>query len=115
MPSAQEKPEIMPVPSAQEEMISLGEEKASLEEPDFATIRIPSLDEVHTQILLAVMRGEPVAERIRQERLMPSVVTDTINEALQEEIGDNVLECDGDEISFIEDYREDVEFIIGGN
>ena len=110
-----EEREILPVPSEQEEMISLGEEKASLEEPDFATIRIPSLDEVHTQILLAVMRGEPVAERIRQERLMPSVVTDTINEALQEEIGDNVLECDGDEISFIEDYREDVEFIIGGN
>ena len=70
---------------------------------------------MHTQILLAVMRGEPVAELIRQEHLMPSIVTDTINEALQEEIGDNVLECEGEELTFVEDYREDVEFLIGGN
>ncbi len=77
-------------------------------------IRIPSLDPAHTQILLAVMRGESVAERIRQHHLMPSVVTDAINEALFDEIGDNVLECEGDEISFVEDYREDVEFLAGG-
>ena len=101
--------------SAQDENVSLGEEKASPAEQDFGTIRIPSLDEVHTQILLAVMRGEPVAELIRQEHLMPSIVTDTINEALQEEIGDNVLECEGEELTFVEDYREDVEFLIGGN
>ena len=34
---------------------------------------------------------------------------------LMEEIGDNVLECEGEELSFVEDYREDVEFLIGGN
>ena len=79
-----------------------------------ATIEIPSLDEVHTQILLTVMRGESAAELIRQRFLMPSVVTDTINEALFDEIGDNVLECDGEEITFVEDYREELNLIIGG-
>ena len=78
------------------------------------TIEIPSLDEVHTQILLTVMRGESAAELIRQRFLMPSVVTDTINEALFDEIGDNVLECDGEEITFVEDYREELNLIIGG-
>ena len=78
------------------------------------TIEIPSLDEVHTQILLTVMRGESAAELIRQQFLMPSVVTDTINEALFDEIGDNVLECDGEEITFVEDYREELNLIING-
>ena len=45
---------------------------------------------------------------------MPSVVTDTINEALFDEIGDNVLECDGDEIALVEDYREEVTLILNG-
>ena len=79
-----------------------------------AEISIPSLDPVYAQILLAAMRGESVTERIRQQHLMPSVVTDAINEALFDEIGDNVLECEGDEITFVEDYREDVEFLSGG-
>ena len=60
------------------------------------------------------MRGESAAELIRQRFLMPSVVTDTINEALFDEIGDNVLECDGEEITFVEDYREELNLIIGG-
>ena len=44
---------------------------------------------------------------------MPSVVADTINEALFDEIGDNVLICDGDEIELVEDYRMDLEDILG--
>ena len=45
---------------------------------------------------------------------MPSLVADAINEALSEEIGDNVIECDGDDIIVIEDYRDDILRIIGG-
>lgn len=45
---------------------------------------------------------------------MPSVVADTINEALFDEIGDNVLECDGDTITLVEDYRDDLLKIFGG-
>lgn len=39
---------------------------------------------------------------------MPSVVADSINEAFFNEIGDNILECDGDTIVLLEDYREDI-------
>ena len=77
-----------------------------------AATEIPELDDVHTQILLSVMRGEPVAGLIRQKALMPSVVADAINEALFDEIGDNVLSCEGDEIMLVEDYREDLERIL---
>jgi hypothetical protein len=60
------------------------------------------------------MRGEPAAELIRENHLMPSVVTDAINEALFDEIGDNVLECEGDEITLVDDYREDLERLLEG-
>ncbi|WP_356948066.1 tellurite resistance TerB C-terminal domain-containing protein [Faecalibaculum rodentium] len=45
---------------------------------------------------------------------MPSVVTDAINEALFDEIGDNAMECEGEDITLVEDYREDVMDILGG-
>ena len=38
-----------------------------------------------------------------------------INEALFDEIGDNVLECEGDRITLVEDYREDLARMIGGD
>ena len=83
------------------------------EEEKSAEVEIPSLDDTQAQILLSVMRGEPVAGMIREKALMPSVVTDAINEALFDEIGDNVLMCEGDEITLVEDYREDLERILG--
>ena len=84
----------------------------SREEEKTAVIEIPSLDETHAQILVSVMRGEPVAGLIREKALMPSVVADAINEALFDEIGDNVLTCEGDEITLVEDYREELESIL---
>lgn len=85
------------------------------EEEKTAAAEIPSLDETQAQILLSVMRGEPVAGLIRQKALMPSVVADAINEAFFDEIGDNVLTCEGDEIALVEDYREDLELILEGD
>ncbi len=46
--------------------------------------------------------------------MLASVVTDAINEALFDEIGDNALECEGEDITLVEDYREDVLDILGG-
>ena len=46
---------------------------------------------------------------------MPTVAVDAVNEALYDEIGDSVLECDGNEITLVEDYREDVLRLLGGN
>jgi hypothetical protein len=81
----------------------------------FTAALISTLDALHTQILVSVMRGEPVDALIRSNHLIASVVADTINEAMYDEIGDSVVECDGDDLTLVEDYREDLEFILGGN
>lgn len=88
------------------------EKKPVHDETGPVTIDIPSLDDVHGQILLTLMRGGSAGELIRKNFLMPSVVADTINEALFDEIGDNVLECEGDEITLVEDYREELTLIL---
>ena len=74
---------------------------------------IEGLDNLHTQILCALIHGESVAALIRENCLMPSMVADTINEALYDEIGDIVLECDGDSLTIVEDYLEDLEELTG--
>ena len=51
---------------------------------------------------------------LAEHHRMPTVEADAVNEALYDEIGDSVLECDGDEIALAEDYREDLLRILGG-
>lgn len=70
--------------------------------------RLAAPDALHSRILLALLRGEPIEALLKAGHLMPSVVADTINEALFDEIGDNVLECDGDTITLVEDYRDEI-------
>ena len=89
---------------------------AGLEHPPAGPGHLPSglehppagLDPLHAQLLLELLSGKPVEETMKARRLMPSIVADTINEALFEEIGDNVLECDGSSVALVEDYREDI-------
>lgn len=76
---------------------------------------LPALDSIHTQLLLELLHGKPAAETIKARHLMPSVVADTINGALFELIGDNVLDCDGSTITVVEDYREEVLQIFEGD
>ena len=70
---------------------------------------IEGLDSLHTQILCTLLRGGPVDALLRENHLMPSLAADTINEVLYDEIGDNVIECDGDVMAIVEEYREDLE------
>ncbi len=72
------------------------------------------LDMIHRQILLALARNQSAESYLKAGHLMPSVAADTINEALFDEIGDNVLEWDGDTITLVEDYRDDVLQMFGG-
>jgi len=72
------------------------------------------LDPLHVRLLTLLLSGAPVQRLIEQERLMPSVVADTINEALFDAIGDSVLEYDGAALRLVEDYREELEEILGG-
>ena len=71
------------------------------------------LDAVHTKILRTLLKKGSADEYIKAAHLMPSVVADTINAALFDEIGDNVIECDGKTLAIIEDYVEDIAEILG--
>jgi len=71
------------------------------------------LDAVHTEILRTLLKKGSADEYITAAHLMPSVVADTINAALFDEIGDNVIECNGKTLRIIEDYVEEVAEILG--
>ena len=46
---------------------------------------------------------------------MPAMTADMINEALFDEFGDSVIDCENDTLSLVEDYREDLIRLLGGN
>ena len=71
------------------------------------------LDGMQMQLLRMLLRGEPVQELIAAQHGMPSVIADAINEALFDLIGDTVVECDGETITLVEDYRDDLIGILG--
>lgn len=85
------------------------------QEADAAEMRSVPPDAEQAEILLALLRGESVRALLAQRRLMPAVVADAINEALFDEIGDSAVECDGADLTLVEDYRDDVARILGGN
>jgi hypothetical protein len=72
-----------------------------------------SLDGMQIQLLRMLLRGEPVQELITTQHGMPSVIADAINEALFDYIGDTAVECDGETITLVEDYRDDIIGILG--
>ena len=72
------------------------------------------LDNEQVQILTMILNGDSVKETLRTLNKMPQVFADSLNDLLFEEIGDIVVECNGDDIVLIEDYREDLERIIRG-
>ena len=67
------------------------------------------LDAFYAEVLRALLRGESVRTMILSRHRMPTIVADEINEAFFDEIGDNVVECDGEELSLVEDYREELD------
>ena len=73
------------------------------------------LDNVQLEILRALLDGKPVSGIIRAHHLMPAMTADMINEALFDEIGDNTVGCDNDTLSLVEDYREDLTRLLGGD
>lgn len=89
-------------------------EQAGQDKPSLMPSGVVGLDEVYQQILQALLEGRSPEPYIKSSRLMPTIVADRINEAFFEEIGDNVLECDGDTITVIEDYRGYILRMLGG-
>lgn len=72
------------------------------------------IDIPYKEILTMVLEGRPITPYLRENHIMASIAADAINEALYDEIGDTALECDGDTITIVEDYRDDVLQLIGG-
>jgi len=83
-----------------------------IEEPEVNTA-IP-LDPVYVKILRKLLKDEPVQDIIREQHLMPALIADTVNELFYDEIGDTVLLCEDDRLAVVDDYREDIEQLIGG-
>ena len=70
-------------------------------------------DDLYGRILRMALRGESAAGLLREQMLPASVAVDAINESYFDEFGDSILTCDGEEISVVEDYREDLEQLLG--
>ena len=70
-------------------------------------------DNINLKILKFIIAGKDYKSLIKSNNLFTSIITDNINETFFEDIGDNILECEGDEIYLVEDYREDILNIIG--
>ncbi len=88
------------------------EEPDVTEEPELNTA-LP-LDPVYVKILRKLLKDEPVQDMIREQHLMPALIADTVNELFYDEIGDTVLLCEDDRLAVVDDYREDIEQLIGG-
>ena len=78
--------------------------------PDYPDI---PLDAMQIQILQTLLRGEPIRDIIKKNRLMPSMVADAVNEAMFDKIGDTVLSCEDDMLSIVGDYRDDLAQLLG--
>ena len=82
-------------------------------EPPAPPAAFPGLSEARLQLLLLLLRGDDPGSYLRERHLMASVEADAVNEALFDEFGDSVLECDGETITLVEDYREDLAALLG--
>lgn len=80
---------------------------------DMSFIKQNKNTDINTEILKHIIEEKDYKQLIKSNNLFASIVTDTINEIFFEKIGDNILECEGDNIYLIEDYREDILDIIG--
>ncbi len=94
------------------EVVPMYEEAAGTPEEENAA-DLP-LDEVQIRILRSLLKGEDVTAVLKDNRLMPSMAADSINEALFDEIGDTVVTCEDDRLILIEDYIEDLAQLLGG-
>ena len=73
-----------------------------------------ALDGFLREILDDLLSGKSVEARCKARHVLPTVAADTINEAFFDEIGDSILDCDGETIALVADYKDDVLQLLGG-
>ncbi|MBQ9395249.1 MAG: TerB N-terminal domain-containing protein [Proteobacteria bacterium] len=64
------------------------------------------------QILSMLLHNQSVKAMIASHHGMATVIADGMNEALFDLFGDNIVECDGEDISLVEDYRDDIQELL---
>ncbi len=69
---------------------------------------ISLLDSTESEFLKLILEDSDYHSYIKKNKLLVSVITDSINEKLFEYFDDTVLESDGNEAVIIEDYREEL-------
>ena len=70
-------------------------------------------EQVH--ILTILLHGESVKNVLKARNEMVEIFADSLNEALFDKIGYIAVECENDDFRLVEDYREDIIRILGGN
>lgn len=71
------------------------------------------LNENQLYFIQALLKGQSYQDYLRKHHLMDSILADDINEELFDEIGDNVIEFNGQgKPVIIEDYRDDLEKLL---
>ena len=68
----------------------------------------------YDKILQMLLDGNSPDIYIKEHHLLPSVVADSINEAYFDEIGDSIVQSDGNTLILIEDYINDIREVLGG-
>ena len=71
------------------------------------------ISEHQMNIVNLLLAGKNVIEYAASNHLMLAVEIDAINETLYDEIGDTVIEFDGDTPELVEDYIDDIKQILG--
>ncbi|PWT26587.1 TerB N-terminal domain-containing protein [Butyrivibrio fibrisolvens] len=71
------------------------------------------ISEKQMNIVNLLLSGGNVIEYAASNHLMLAIEIDAINEALYDEIGDTVIEFDGDTPELVEDYIDDIKQILG--
>jgi hypothetical protein len=71
------------------------------------------LTEDERMILNLYRKHQSTKDYIKTHHLLESVVVDAINEKFYEELGDQVIDFDGSDYQFVDDYQEDVAALLG--
>ena len=77
--------------------------------PELVTEPAPALlSAQEAEFVRLLIEGGAWKEYLREQHLFASVIVDSVNEKLYDEIGDTVLEMDGDVPQIVEDYIEEL-------
>ncbi len=104
-----------PAPAPAPEIPAAAPDAAEKHEAAAPLPSVPVLSERQAQIIDMLIHGQPVKDILRSWGEMAEIFAEQLNEALFDELGDTAVECDGDNITIIEDYREDIIRISGGD